>query len=96
MLAPSKKLKEANMTKTQLQRLKEQREKLNARIQAAEAREKSSERKRDARRKILVGAYYLEQAEKNNTMDDIKKLMDGFLKRDSDRYLFDLPNFKKN
>lgn len=71
-------------------KLKEQRDKLNARIQAAEAREKSAERKKDARRKILVGSYYLEQAEKKEKMDDLKKRMDEFLKRESDRALFDL------
>lgn len=73
-----------------LKRLKEQREKIDARIQATEARIKHSERKKDVRRKILIGAYYLDQAEKHNTMDNLKSLMDKFLKRDSDRGLFGL------
>lgn len=73
-----------------LEKLKAQREKLNARIQAAEARSKNSDRKKDTRRKILLGSYYLEQATKNNDMEKVKKLMDDFLVRNSDRKLFDL------
>jgi len=72
-------------------RLKEQRAKIEARIQAAEARAKNDERKKDTRRKILVGSYYLEQATKNKTLEELKKVMDQFLTRDSDRKLFDLP-----
>ena len=74
-----------------LERLKQKRDLINSRIQAAEARDKTTERKRDARRKILVGAYYLEQATKDNSMGQINTLMDGFLTRNSDRKLFDLP-----
>ena len=73
-----------------LQRLKEQREKLDARIQATEARIKNSERKKDVRRKILVGAYYLDKATRENTMDELNKIMDKFLKRNSDREIFAL------
>lgn len=76
---------------TALEKLKAQRAKIDARIQAAESRAKVSERKQDTRRKILIGSYYLDQAQKNNQMDDIKKLMDSYLKRNSDRKLFDLP-----
>jgi hypothetical protein len=43
-----------------------------------------------------VGAYYLDQARKNNQMDDIRKIMDGYLKRGSDRLLFDLPALLEN
>lgn len=70
-------------------KLKKQRDILNARIQKAEALEKSRERKRDTRRKILVGAYYLDQARKNGTLDELGKIMDDYLTRDSDRKLFD-------
>ncbi len=79
-----------------LQRLKEQREKLDARIHATEARIKSSERKKDTRRKILVGAYYLDIATKENKMDEIKNIMAGYLKRDSDRELFGLHPLSSN
>ena len=73
-----------------LQRLKEQRKKLDARIHAAEARVKTSERKKDTRRKILIGSYYLDLAKKENNMASIEKIMGTYLKRDSDRVLFNL------
>jgi hypothetical protein len=79
-----------------LQRLKEQREKLNTRIQATEARIKTSERKKDTHRKILIGAYYLDRAMKENKMDEIKAVMDGYLKRDGDRELFGLNALHNN
>ncbi|CAL7962266.1 Relaxasome subunit MobC [Gammaproteobacteria bacterium] len=79
-----------HVTTHRLKRLMEQREKIDARIQAAEARIKSSERKKDVRKKILVGAYYLDIAIKENRMNEIKEIMDKYLTRDSDRILFDL------
>lgn len=78
------------MNRDYLEKLKQQREQLNARIQAAEAREKSAERKRDARRKILVGAYYLDKARQDKTEAELVKTLDAFLTRDSDRSLFGL------
>lgn len=80
----------AQISKNRLERLKEQREKLNARIQATEARLKTSDRKRDTRKKILLGSYYLDKAIKENGMNEVKSIMDKYLKRDSDRILFDL------
>lgn len=77
-------------SKFMLKRLKEQRDKLNARIQTTEARLKASERKKDTRRKILIGSYYLDQARKENKMNELKKLMNKHLKRNFDRELFDL------
>ena len=73
-----------------LERLKKQKSIIDARIQAAEARLKNNHRKQDTRRKILVGSYYLDKAMKDNTIDNLKTLMEGYLKRDSDRKLFDL------
>lgn len=81
------------MSKTKissLEKLKAQQAKLAARIQAAEARAKVSERKQETRRKILVGSYYLDEAKKNNKLETIKEAMSTYLKRESDRALFDL------
>ena len=79
-------------SKKKIDKLKEQRDKLNARIQAVEAREKTAERKRDTRRKVLVGAYGLEKAASTeNGMADLIKRLDGYLTRDADRDLFGLP-----
>ena len=85
------------LSKNRLERLKEQREKLNAKIQLVEARFKTSERKYDTRRKILLGSYYLDKAIKENTMGEVNSIMDKYLKRNSDRELFGLkmlPNKK--
>lgn len=73
-----------------IEKLKKQRDVLNARIQKAEALEKSKERKNETRRKILVGAYYLDEAKKNSTMDEIVDAMKTYLTRKGDRVLFGL------
>lgn len=80
----------SKQSKQTLEKLKEQRDKLNARIQQKEARLKSSERKMDTRKKILIGSYFLDNAIKENKIDEIKSLMNKYLKRNSDRSLFDL------
>ena len=77
-------------TKKYLDRLKEQKSKIEARIQQAEAKEKVQERKQDTRRKILIGAYYLDKARKENTMHEINKIMSTYLTRDSDKKLFEI------
>jgi len=84
-----------NSKSSKVEQLKKKREELNARIQKLEASEKARDRKKDTRRKILIGSYYLEEARKNSKMDEIKHLMDGFLTRDSDRIIFDLPKQQK-
>ncbi len=80
-----------NKTPASLEKLKTQQAKLQARIQLMEARHKTSERKKDTRRKILLGSYYLDQAKAKNQMDEVKKIMASYLTRNSDRQLFDLP-----
>ena len=78
-----------------LDSLKKKRDIINARIRLVQNREQSKERKDNTRRKILIGSYYLDQANKNNSFNDIVKLMDSYLTRDSDRLLFDLTPIKK-
>jgi hypothetical protein len=76
--------------KNNLTRLEEQRAKLNHRILLLKNRLKSSESKKETRKKILIGAYFLDNAIKENKMDEIKILMAKFLTRNSDRELFEL------
>lgn len=45
-------------------------------------------RKQDLQRKILVGTYYLEQAQKNNTMLELQNIMLSYLQKERDKYLF--------
>jgi len=86
----------SKLSKQVLEKLKEQRDKLNARIQQKEARLKTSERKIDTRKKILIGSYFLDNAIKENKIDEIKSMMDQYLKRNSDRTLFDLELLPEN
>lgn len=73
-----------------IEKLKIKREQLSARIKKIESREKYKMRKLDARRKMLIGAYFLEKAEAEGTMDEIIQLMDEYLKHRADRLLFGL------
>jgi len=75
-----------------LSTLKKKQEQLKAQIQALEARERLRERKRDTRRKILIGAYYLDKAKNDDKAWHLLVAeMDNYLSRDVDRKLFDLP-----
>ena len=73
-----------------------QRANLQKQIRRAQARVSTADRKRRTRRLILMGSY-LEHV----TQDDperkarLMKELDGFLERDRDRGLFDLPSHKE-
>ena len=45
-------------------------------------------RKRELQRKILVGTYYLEEANKNGTLQELQQLMLNHLKNERDKNLF--------
>ncbi|MDP1575126.1 MAG: mobilization protein [Coxiellaceae bacterium] len=77
-------------SKMSLDKLKEQREKLNARILQQESRLKQNQRKIDTRKKILVGSYFLDQHKSDEKLNELTKLMESYLKRNSDRVLFNL------
>jgi large subunit ribosomal protein L7/L12 len=72
-----------------LDKLMEKKQKLEQQIANAKARVKKKERAADTRKKILVGAYFLEVKYKDKE-EDLIKLLDGFLIRDNDRALFGL------
>lgn len=77
------------MATTPLDNLKKKRDQLNARIQKMEAFKKSKARKQDTRRKILIGAYTLAQAKKNESQETLYQNVLGFLSRESDKKLFE-------
>ena len=77
-----------NLSTSRIDQLKNQRATIEARIQSAEARLKTQNRKQDTRRKILIGSYYLDKAVKENTYENLKLLMCGYLTRESDKKLF--------
>ena len=88
---------ETNSSKlTALQKLKQQKDILDARIQQVEERQKVKERKEDTRRKILIGAYFMEKLKKEGSFDSVNRELDSFLVRNSDRKLFGLPVIEKN
>jgi len=75
---------------SRLDALKKKQEQLRAQIQKLESLEKSRERKRDARRKILIGSYFLDKAHKEGSLSSLYQKMDNYLKRNADRELFQL------
>lgn len=77
-----------------LTKLLQKKQKIEQQISNAKTRMKKIERAVDTRKKILVGAYFLEVKYKDKEQE-LVKLMDGFLVRDNDRALFDLPPKQK-
>lgn len=75
--------------------LKKKQEQLRAQIQKLESLEKSRERKRDTRRKILVGAYFIDKANLEGTLQELYQQMDEYIKRDTDRELFQLESIQE-
>ena len=76
---------------TKLQRLLEKEAQLKAQIQQAKAAERTLERKKDTRRKILIGAAVMARVDVGDwPMADLLSMMDGFLTRPNERALFDL------
>jgi len=76
---------------TKLEKLLQKEAQLKAQIQDAKARERTLEKKRDTRRKILVGAAVMARVEHGDWPEsDLKMMMDGFLTRESERELFGL------
>jgi large subunit ribosomal protein L7/L12 len=78
-----------------IEKLKRQKEVIDARIQKAEARYKERERKAETRRKILLGAYYLDKIRKEGNFESVKHELALFLTRNKDRLLFGLPALEK-
>lgn len=74
-----------------LQRAKEKRAELSAMERRLKNREGVEERKRDTRRKILVGSMHLELSSRcSDRRDKLQKDLDKYLTRSDDRALFDL------
>ena len=75
-----------------LDQLLKKREQLNAQIQKERNKQSQQQRKEDTRRKILLGALMMDLMKKGE-LDEKKilKRLDGFLTKDIDRKLFDLP-----
>lgn len=81
---------EVLMKESKIEVLLKKREQLEARIKLEQRKDCAKERKDDTRRKILVGAYYLDKHVENNTMDSLISHLSAFLIRPNDRNLFGL------
>lgn len=77
---------------TKLQRWQKQMAALDARISREQARESKTERKKDTRRKILLGAILLHEIQSEANPDGwLRDFVEPHLIRDDDRALFGLP-----
>lgn len=80
------------MKNTRIEKLREQRKTIDARIRQEQNKENAATRKTDTRRKILAGAWLLNEIELGQEFKDfVYKKLDGFLTKPDDRALFDLP-----
>ncbi len=76
---------------TKLDKLLEKEAQIKAQIQQAKAAEQTLEKKRDTRRKILVGAAVMARVQNGEwPKADLQMMMDGFLTRPNERELFEL------
>jgi hypothetical protein len=80
------------MPSQQRERLRQQELRVKARIKRCDAREGEQNKKRDTRRKVLIGAAILAKVERGDWSEEgFLKMMDAFLFRPSERSLFGLP-----
>ncbi len=79
------------MSNPVLEKLINRKERLEARVKLMKYRATNKERKDDTRRKILAGAYILQQCERDNTLVAFVEKLTRFLTRDTDKALFKLP-----
>ena len=77
-----------------MRKLEEQRARINAAIQRVKARERQAVRKRDTRRKILLGALLQDLMDRGVVVtteaEVVMAHLERFLERDRDRALFGL------
>lgn len=82
----------AKKTLEQIEQLKKRKAQLEARLQMLQGRQRVQERRKDTRRKVLVGAAILSAVETEHfSREELVRILDGFLTRPFDRALFDLP-----
>lgn len=85
-----------NKTKEKIEKLKSKQAVLKALLELLEYRAKTKERKLETRHKILVGSYFIEKYTNKNEYDELVKLMDEYLTRESDRNVFGLDYDKES
>ena len=78
------------MTETQMEKAKRQYEQAKARLYATKARETKLARKRDTRRKVILGGALIELSERDQPARSMMRQLIGNLSREQDRKMFDL------
>lgn len=79
-----------------IEKLEQQQAALERRLQTARSKVKTEERKRDTRRKILIGAMVLAKAEQSpEEWNDLVRELDRYLSTKRDRQLFGLESGKE-
>jgi large subunit ribosomal protein L7/L12 len=67
-----------------------------AKIQKLESLEKLKQRKQDTRRKILIGAYFLDKANQADYVDKLYQEIESYIARPMDKELFKMPELIDN
>jgi len=80
----NKKIKEID----KLHSLKKREAIISTKIQKLQKSIKLITNRRELRKKILVGTYFLSQAKKENKIPELNKIILAFLKKEEDRALF--------
>jgi hypothetical protein len=78
------------MTETQMEKAKRQYEQAKARLYATKARETKLARKRDTRRKVILGGALIELSDRDESAHSVMRRLIGNLSREQDRKMFDL------
>ena len=76
------------MTETQMEKAKRQYEQAKARLYATKARETKQQRKRDTRRKVILGGALIELSERDQPARSMMHRLIGGLSREQDRKMF--------
>ena len=77
------------MTETQMEKAKRQYEQAKARLYATKARETKIARKRETRRKVILGGALIETAERDQSARSTMRRLIDSLSREQDRKMFD-------
>lgn len=87
----------ARLRKEMIADLKDRERQIQARIKALEAKGAAEDRKKDTRKKILIGGAVLAKVKRGDwPYQQMVDLVDDALTSDRDRALFDLPPKPKN
>jgi hypothetical protein len=88
-MTPKRNRDKATMTEAALEKAKLKFEQARARLKALEARQSTEERKRDTRRKVILGGALLELAKTDKSAAALVARLIAGLNRDNDKKVFE-------